>query len=140
MPVQRAAIAGKGDKVAIRAVPRLATVFRAMRTKPKAQPRIVRKPVTRQISDVAYDTLESPRALGAQSGVYVPYRRSRIEIAGVWEHPTPLVESVAMGSIPAPIPDYTPRLHERILEKAQLSEAQLVTIIYAGNAWLQYLP
>lgn len=116
------------------------SLFRAMRAKPTAKPRVERTVVSRREVAVAYDTLEDPRALGEQAGVYVPYRPSRIEIAGAEEHPTPLVESVAMGSIPAPIPEYIPQLHDRIIEQDALSEAQLETVIYAGNAWLQYLP
>lgn len=92
------------------------------------------------VGPVAYDTLEVPRALGEQAGVYLPYRPSRIEFAHVGEHPTPLVESVAMGSIPAPVPDYVPCLHDRIVARQVLSEAQLETVIYAGCAWRQFLP
>ena len=44
-----------------------------------------------------------------------------------------------MGSIPAPVPQYEPNLHKRITVDALLSEAQLETVIYAGNAWQQYL-
>lgn len=117
-----------------------ASVFRAMRAKPAKRAAVERKTVTRETVDVSYATLSAPRALGEQAGVYVPYRPSRIEISGAKEHPTPLVESVAMGSIPAPAPEYVPCLHERILDQSHLSEAQLETVIYAGNAWLQYLP
>ncbi|MGC3001628.1 hypothetical protein ACPF8X_25455, partial [Streptomyces sp. G35A] len=54
---------------------------------------------------VAYEALESPAALLEQTGVYLPYRPSRIVFTAAGEHPTALVESVAMGSIPAPIPN-----------------------------------
>ena len=36
-----------------------------------------------------------------------------------------MVESVAMGSIPAPVPEYCPSLQGRILKESLLSEAQL---------------
>ncbi|MEO1489970.1 MAG: methylase, partial [Pseudomonadota bacterium] len=101
-PVKRSAITGEGTKPMIRSAPKPTSLFRAMRAKPKAHPKPTRKPVTQQVIEVGYGTLETPRALGEQSGVYVPYRPSRIDIAGAKEHPTPLVESVAMGSIPAP--------------------------------------
>lgn len=117
-----------------------AGVFRAMRAKPRERVEIERKHIARETIEIAYKTLPTARTLGKQAGIYVPYRPSRIEIEGASEHPTPLVESVAMGSIPAPEPDYVPTLHDRILQQAQLSEAQLETVIYAGNAWQQYLP
>ncbi|WP_063612712.1 strawberry notch-like NTP hydrolase domain-containing protein [Aurantiacibacter atlanticus] len=120
--------------------PKATSLFKSMRAKPRTTPKIERKLAAREIVTVDYAKLEAPRALGAQSGVYVPYRPSRINIQGSRKHPTPLVESVAMGSIPAPVPDYIPRLHDCILNEAHLSEAQLETIIYAGNAWTQFLP
>ena len=119
---------------------RPASLFKAMRAKPKAPQapsRIVERAL---IEPLAFEPLASPRPLGEQSGVYLPYRPSRVEIARAREHPTPLVESVAMGSIPAPVPHYVPALQERILSESLLSEAQIETVIYAGNAWDQYLP
>jgi hypothetical protein len=52
----------------------------------------------------AYEALDVPAPISEQVGHYLPYRPSRIVIPGAAEHPTPLVESVAMGSITAPIP------------------------------------
>ena len=118
---------------------RPASLFKAMRAKPKeTRPtsRIVEQP---RVGPLAFEALTAPRPLGEQSGVYLPYRPSRVEIAKASEHPTPLVESVAMGSIPAPVPHYVPTLQERVLTERLLSEAQIETVIYAGNAWDQYL-
>ena len=138
--VKRAAALSERFSVPAQPKPKATSLFKSMRAKPRTAPRVERKILVREIVPVEYAKLEVPRALGTQSGVYVPYRPSRIDIEGSREHPTPLVESVAMGSIPAPVPDYVPRLHDRILTDAQLSEAQLETIIYAGNAWTQFLP
>ena len=116
------------------------TLFKAMRTSakpPAAKPRVIEAP---SISPLVFRSLATPRPLGEQAGVYLPYRPSRIDIDGAKAHPTPLVESVAMGSIPAPVPEYCPSLQGRILKESLLSEAQLETVIYAGNAWQQYLP
>ena len=138
--VKRTAI-GKSPQITTAAPkPKATSLFRSMRAKPRTAPKIERKIAQREIAKVEYDTLAAPRALGEQSGVYVPYRPSRIDIKEAKQHPTPLVESVAMGSIPGPVPDYVPQLHDRILHDAQLSEAQLETLIYAGNAWAQFLP
>ncbi|WP_121120127.1 strawberry notch-like NTP hydrolase domain-containing protein [Croceibacterium ferulae] len=116
------------------------SLFRAMRAAPRPAAAPKRVARSHALAAVSYEALQQPRALGEQKGVYLPYRPTRIEIAGAAGHPTPLVESVAMGSIPAPIPAYTPTLPERIITEAGLSEAQLETVIYAGNAWDQFLP
>ena len=115
-------------------------LFKAMRATPITKPVKARAAQTPKIEALAFSTLDKPRVLGEQSGVYIPYRPSRVDIVGAREHPTPLVESVAMGSIPAPIPDYVPALQDRVLQESLLSEAQIETVIYAGNAWQQYLP
>src|SRR3546814_1663557 len=53
---------------------------------------------------------------------------------------TALVESVAMRSLAAPVPDYVPHLPERTVSERALSASQLETVVYAGHAWSQYLP
>jgi predicted RNA methylase len=67
-------------------------------------------------------------------GIYEPYRSSVIHIPGAIEHPTPLVESIAMASVKMPIPTYQPLLPAQLLRQGILSHAQLEAIIYAGEA------
>ena len=71
-------------------------------------------------------------------------RPQRIEIAGAQEHPTPLVESIAMASVAPPMPSNTGsddlRLPARLIEEGDLSEAQLETIIMAHDAHGRDLP
>ncbi|PXW68215.1 methyltransferase family protein [Blastomonas natatoria] len=119
-----------------RAVPPKAkpgALFKAMRATPITKPVKARPAQTPKIAALVFSTLDKPRVLGEQSGVYIPYRPSRVDIVGAREHPTPLVESVAMGSIPAPVPDYVPALQDRVLQESLLSEAQIETVIYAGK-------
>ena len=116
------------------------SLFRAMRTKTVVAPPVIRAKAKNEVLPVIYKPLTDPRPLGDQVGVYLPYRPSRIDLANSGTHPTALVESVAMGSIPGPIPDYVPILHERIVNELVLSEAQLETLVYAGSAWEQFLP
>ncbi|MFX5980126.1 hypothetical protein ABTE90_20000, partial [Acinetobacter baumannii] len=78
----------------------------------RPQPRRYHAPVRNDVLPVDYARLEIPAPLLEQSGVYLPYRPSRIVFDKAGEHPTALVESVAMGSIPAPIPTYVPSLPE----------------------------
>lgn len=92
------------------------------------------------IRPVAYQALPKPAPVGEASGVYLPYRPSRIAIPSGPAHPTALVESLAMGSITAPLPTYVPQLPVRIVEDKVLSDAQLETLIYAGDAFERDLP
>jgi hypothetical protein len=85
--------------------------------------------------DIAYSILAETAPVGAASGVYLPYRPSRIAIACASPHPTALVESIAMGSIAAPVPTYVPTLPAGIVDARVLSDAQLETLIYAGSAF-----
>jgi hypothetical protein len=92
------------------------------------------------ISPVAYKTLETPAPIAEQAGHYLPYRPSRIAIADAVDHPTPLVESVAMGSIFAPIPCGTPQLPDGLIARGELSAAQAETLIYVASAHARDLP
>ena len=60
--------------------------------------------------DLAYSVLADPAPVPEQAGIYLPYRPSRIAFEDAPVHPTPLVESVAMGSVAAPQPDVCPRI------------------------------
>ena len=115
------------------------SMFRAFKSSRPA-PRAYHAPVRNDVLPVDYAKLDTPAPLLDQTGVYLPYRPSRIIFDKAGEHPTALVESVAMGSIPAPIPDYLPRLPERTVAERLLSASQLETVVYAGHAWTQTIP
>jgi hypothetical protein len=113
--------------------------------------RPARAPAAPMLSDAAggddgnavpldYRSLDRPAAAQDQVGIYLPYRPSRIVIPGAAAHPTPLVESLAMGSIAAPRPDHVPLLPRRLTGQGLLSDAQLETLIYAGSAFSRDLP
>jgi len=87
-----------------------------------------------------YEALTEPAPIAEQVGHYLPYRPSRILIPDAADHPTPLVESVAMGSITAPIPTQVPCLPSGLIAKGLLSAAQAETLIYAANAHARDLP
>jgi predicted RNA methylase len=81
----------------------------------------------------------SPRSEDLSEGavadrLYEPYRVQTIDIEGARPHPTKLVQSAAMASVAAPLPSYRPLLPPRLVEDGILSDAQLETIIYAGEA------
>lgn len=86
------------------------------------------------ILPLVYQPLDAPAPIAEQVGHYLPYRPSRIAIEGAHPHPTPLVESVAMGSITAPVPEAVPQLPSDLIAKGILSAAQAETLIYAASA------
>jgi hypothetical protein len=87
---------------------------------------------------LAYSLLDTPLPAGEQIGIYVPWRLSRMTIPGARPHPDPLVESIAMSSILPPAPTYVPQLPPCAV--SALSDAQLETLIYAGQAFERDLP
>src|SRR3546814_15108978 len=81
--------------------------------------------------ELAYSVLVDPAPVPEQTGIYLPYRPSRIAFEDAPVHPTPLVESVAMGSVAAPKPEVTPRLPAGWQAGALLSEAPCEKRVYA---------
>lgn len=109
-----------------------------------ARPRLAR-PAPRPIISVAardidYKVLNDPAPVGDAVGIYLPYRPSRIIIGCASGHPTALVESIAMGSITAPRPSFRPQLPAHVIDDRVLSDAQLETLVYAGDAFERDLP
>ena len=117
-----------------------ASLFGSVRAAKVATPRVFRAPAVNNVLPVAYRTLATPAPLQPQLGVYLPYQPSRVAFTDAGAHPTPLVESVAMGSIPAPIPHHVPQLPQRTVSERLLSASQLETVVYAGSAWSRDIP
>ncbi|MCZ4259123.1 strawberry notch family protein [Sulfitobacter sp. G21635-S1] len=96
------------------------------------------------VRPLSFTSLQTPRNNMPISDIYARYRPQRIKIADAQEHPTPLVESIAMASVAPPMPSNTGsddlRLPTRLIEEGDLSEAQLETIIMAHDAHGRDLP
>ncbi|MBS0363377.1 MAG: strawberry notch family protein [Proteobacteria bacterium] len=91
-----------------------------------------------QTAPVAYETcLWSGE--GHDVGLYQAYQLGRVRFAQSAPHPSPLVESGPMASVAPPAPTYRPVLPVDVAG-AKVSDAQLETVIYAGEAHAQLLP
>ena len=112
----------------------------AIKGSPK--PRLAAAPIAATSGEpLGYDVIDwCPPTDGKLSDtLYEPYTLQSIRIAGAQPHPTRLVQSAAMSSVAAPKPSYLPHLTTGLVEQGLLSDAQLESVIYAGEAHSDHL-
>jgi predicted RNA methylase len=92
-------------------------------------------------TEVAYEPVdwEPTEASKITDALYESYALQSIQIAGAQAHPTRLVQSAAMASVAPPKPSYRPHLPARVIADGILSDAQLESVIYAGEAHSEFL-
>ena len=89
---------------------------------------------------LAYEPNATPLSAIHSEGIFQPWQAGAVHIPAAKPHPSILAEAVAMAAIRPPLPNYQPHLPAYLIDEGVLSNAQLETIIHAGEAHQRIMP
>ena len=96
---------------------------------------------TPECIELDYETVDWHPSEGARltDAIYEGYCLQSLRIPGAQSHPTKLVQSAAMASVASPKTSYRPHLPPSVISDGLLSDAQLESVVYAGEAHGDFL-